>query len=195
MKYPEIVILPILMFLDYFLTVIGAIQSEKKYSEHFKIQHYELNPIWQQQIAQKKWFCLRHFSIVVFISAALVYLTELGSLPDSGIQGILGCLFVFYGMIVGRHLSNIMIFRYFVNNPDDISGHITMAHSMSLSISTYQYFVVVIPMVFVAAFSPTPFVLGGLVGVVLMFVVHAKWILRHKRQSQAPNKQDVNDSK
>ncbi len=195
MKHPEIIILPILMLLDYFLTVFGAIQSEKRYSEHFKVQHYELNPIWQQQIAQKKWFSPRHFFMVVMISVALVYLAELGSLPDPAIQGILGCLFVSYGMIVGRHLSNIMIFRYFVDNPDDISGQVTMAHSISLTISTYQYLVVLIPMIFVAAFSPTPFVLGGLVGVVLVLLMHVKWILRHKKETKASNSIDAADCK
>ena len=36
MKHPEIALLPILMFSDYFLTVLGTIQKDKKYSNHFK---------------------------------------------------------------------------------------------------------------------------------------------------------------
>jgi hypothetical protein len=195
MKNPEIIILPILMFMDYFLTVYGAIQKESKYDEHFKTQHYELNPILQNQIAEKRWFNPRHIFMVLAITVALAALTEFAGLPDSFIQGVLGCLFVFFGMIIGRHLSNIMIFRYIADNSNSISGQITMAHSMSLSISMYQYIVAVIPMIFVALFTPAPFVLGGLVGAVCIFVVHAKWIFQHKRQSQSSSRAEVGDDK
>jgi len=195
MKNPEILLLPIMMFSDYFLTVIGAIQKEKKYDEHFKTQHYELNPIWQEQISQKKWFNPRHIVLTVLVSAVLACLIEFGNMPASFVQGVLGCLFVIFGMIIGRHLSNIMVFRYLVKKPNDISGQVTMAHSFLLSISTYQYLVGVIPVVIIAFFTPTPYVIGGLVGAILILAVHAIWIQKHKSQMETSNKADASDGK
>jgi len=184
-----------MMFSDYFLTVIGAIQKEKKYDEHFKTQHYELNPIWQEQISQKKWFNPRHIVLTVLVSAVLACLIEFGNMPASFVQGVLGCLFVIFGMIIGRHLSNIMVFRYLVKKPNDISGQVTMAHSFLLSISTYQYLVGVIPVVIIAFFTPTPYVIGGLVGAILILAVHAIWIQKHKSQMETSNKADASDGK
>ena len=80
MNYPELLLLPILMFADYFLTVVGAVQKEKKYSNHFTVQNYELNPIWQQDIAQKKWLNLRHILFTVLITVLLIFLTEFFSI-------------------------------------------------------------------------------------------------------------------
>jgi len=193
MKHPEIIILPILMFLDYFLTVLGAIQKEKKYSEHFKAQHYELNPIWQKQIAQKRWFNPRHIFLTISISIVFACLIEFGDMSSFFIQGLFGCLFVSFGMLIGRHLSNIMIFRYLAKRPQDVSGEVTMTHSLLLFTSAYQYLVVLIPIIFIAAFTPSPFVFGGLVGTILMIIVHIGWILRYKKQIKASNKTAIPD--
>jgi len=183
MKYPEIALLPILMFGDYFLTVLGAIQKEKKYTDHFKTEHYELNPMWQKTITQKLWFNPRHILITVLVSGILTYLLECGDLPQAFAEGVLGCLFIPYGMIIGRHFSNLLIFDRLIHKPEEISSQITMAHSLTLSISMYQYLVVGIPMCMLAIFSPTPFVLGALIGIVMIFLNHLNWIRRQKNKT------------
>lgn len=184
MKHPEIGLLPILMFSDYFLTVLGAIQKDKKYSDHFKGQQYELNPVWQHQVMQRKWLNSRHILLTVLVSGTLALLLEFGRFPDYVAEGLFGCLFVCFGMIIGRHLANLMVFRYFNRRPDEISGQIIMAPSLLLSISTYQYLVAAIPLVFVAVFAPTPFALGGLIGAGLLFVAHFRWIRLHMKQTK-----------
>lgn len=88
-----------------------------------------------------------------------------------------------------------MVFRYLVKKPNDISGQVTMAHSFLLSISTYQYLVGVIPVVIIAFFTPTPYVIGGLVGAILILAVHAIWIQKHKSQMETSNKADASDGK
>jgi hypothetical protein len=90
---------------------------------------------------------------------------------------------VFFGMIVGRHLSNILIFRRFARRPEEVSGQVVMAHSLVLSISTFHYLVVAVPVAMIAVFCPTPFTIGGAVAAVSVFYVHYVWILRHKRAS------------
>ena len=190
MKHPEIILLPVLMLADYFLTVLGAVRKERKYAAHFKTQHYELNPLWQKTIARKKWFNPRHLLLTLLTSGVLAFLVESGNMPDAFAEGMFGCLFVLFGMIIGRHLSNLLLFRYLDRHPQDIAGQITMAHALMLTISTYQYLVVAIPMVLLAIFSPTPFVLGGLVGTLLLFVIHFKWIRQHKKQKEKTNRTD-----
>jgi len=111
MNYPEIFLLPVLMFADYFLTVAGNIQRDKKYSEHFKVEHYELNPIWQKSIAEKKWFNVRHILLTISVTAILAGLLEFGDLPDGLVQVISGAWVVLFSIVIGRHLSNILIFE------------------------------------------------------------------------------------
>ena len=184
MKHPEILLLPILMFSDYFLTVLGAIQKVKKYGDHFKTLHYELNPTWQKQISKKQWFNLHHILLTIIFTSILTLLIEFFNMPNFLVQEILGFLFVLFGMIIGRHLSNILAFQYLVMKPNEISGQITMAHTFQLYISTFQYLVCVVPMLIIAFFVPTPFIIGGLFGALSVIVIHVSWIYKHKRQEK-----------
>lgn len=183
MKHPQIVLLPLLMFADYFLTVWGAVLRDKGYGNYFKSEHYELNPVWQKAISRKRWVNPRHIVLTLLISGILAALLEFGDVPEPFPEFLFGCLFVSFGMIVGRHLSNILIFRRLALRPQEISGQVVMAHSLTLSISAFQYLVVAVPVAMVAIFSPTPFALGGAAAAVVMFVVHAVWIWRHRRAS------------
>jgi hypothetical protein len=187
MKHPQILLLPALMFADYFLTVWGAVLRDKGYGSYFKVEHYELNPVWQESIRQKRWVNPRHIFITLFTSGVLAAVFELGDLPDAAIEGVFGCLFVFFGMVTGRHFCNILTFRRFARRPEEISGQLVMAHSLVLTLSTFQYVVVAVPVAIIAAFNPTPFALGGVAGTILMFVVHGIWILRQKKPSKPPD--------
>jgi len=190
MKYPEALLLPIMMFADYFLTVLGAIWSEKGYSKHFKMQHYELNPIWQKQIADKKWFSPRHIALTVLLSATLILLLECGDLPSELTNGMLGCLLVVYAIVLGRHLSNLLIFSHFIRNPNEISGEVSLSHELVLSISLYQTSIVLIPVALIAAFSQSSFAIGGALGVVLFLGTNLGWLRKAKKQRKA-SRQDA----
>jgi hypothetical protein len=181
MKHPEILLLPALMLANYFLAVWGAIKREKNYSHHFKTQHCTLNPIWQKQIRQKKWFNPRHIFFTIIPIAILACCLESDLIPDDFISGIMGCLFIVYSTTIGRNLSHLMIYRYLAKNPYEITGEISMSHSFVLSLSTYQYLEMLLPIAIIAIFSPTPFVFGGLCGTILIFVLQFVWIFRNKK--------------
>jgi len=182
MKYPEIFLLPVLMLADYFLTVVGRIQSEKEYSKHFKMEHYELNPIWQKSIAGGKWFNIRHIFLVILGTLFSSILFEFGDLPYSYIQGFMGALFTVYSVIVARHLSNLLIFQHSIRNPDEMSGQVNMSYSMTLSISAYQCLAALFPMGIIVFFSPTPFVIGALIGLAVLFAAHFGWLRQYKKR-------------
>ena len=184
MRHPEIVLVPIFMFTDYFLTILGATLKERKYNNHFKTPYYELNPVWQKAISRKKWFNPRHILMcVALVWGVLAWVAEFGHTPEPYVEALLGFFFVAYGMVIGAHLSNILTFRHVARRPEEISGQVTMAHSLSLSLSTYRYLMVVLPLAMVAIFSPTPFVLGGFGGVGWILLVHCGWIRRHRKKA------------
>ena len=180
MKHPEALLLPILMLLDYYLTVCGAVLSEKKYRQHFRIEHYELNPVWQKTIAQKRWFNPRHLLLTIGLSGILIFLTETGFEPLT--QWLLGVLLVLYGMIIGRHLSNLLLFHYVCQKPETLTGAVTMSHTLVLSISLYQTIILLIPFILLTLFSPSLFVVGGLTGLLLFMGVQRVWLWRANRR-------------
>ena len=182
MKYPSLLLLPVFMFVDYFLTVAGAVLKERKYDEHFKTEHYELNPLWQKEIARKRWFNPRHILLTITISSLVILLMEFADLPVAYVQAFSGCLFTVFAAVIGRHLSNLLTFRAVMRKPNEVSGEVTVSHSMLLSIAMYQYLVVVVPIVIIAVFSPNPFVLGALGGAILMLSVHLGWARQHRKQ-------------
>ncbi len=192
MRYPEYVLIPVFMFADYFLTVAGTVLKDREYSDHFKSEHYELNPIWQKQIAQKKWLNPKHIALTIIASSALIFLAETGNLPERFAQGFLGCFLVFYGMIVGRHLSNLMLFRDVNRNPNDVSGQVSMSHDLLLRISIYRYVVAFVPLALIAVLSPSPFVYGAAMGPVLLVALHLGWIRKYqKHKRKTANDQNV----
>ena len=184
MKHPEVLLLPIMMFADYFLTVLGAIKREKGYNQHFKTQHYELNPIFQKHVAEKRWVNPRHAVVAIVASGAMIFLMECGSLPESLASGALGCVLVLYGAVLGRHGSNLLIFAHLSRKPEWVSGTVTMSHEFVLVISLYQILMGVLPIVIIAVFAPSYFACGGVVGILLWMNVHLQWMRKaRKRES------------
>ena len=188
MRHPEFLLLPVFMLADYFLTLAGAVLKDRGYGNHVKAEHYELNPIWQRQVAQRKWWNPRHLGLTVVLSSALILLAEFGEMPEPFIQGSLGCVLVFFGMIIGRHLSNLMLFEYVIRKPDEMSGEVAMTHALLLSVSLHQYLVAFVPLALIAIFSPSPFVIGASVGAILLVAVHLAWIRKHRRQTRERGK-------
>lgn len=192
MAHPEFLVLPVMMFADYFLTVWGAIEREKRYARHFKTEHYELNPVWQSEIARNKWFSRRFVVIAILLSSLIVATVELGTVAweflgmeevwDRYIRGAFGAVIVLYGLVLGRHLSNLLLFRHLHRRPEEVSGEVVMSHEFVLRISLYQCLAITIPLAMIAVFSQSEFAWGGAVGIVFFLVVQSSWIRKAKRQ-------------
>lgn len=195
MKHPEFLLVPILMFADYFLTLIGAVQSKKKYGQHVKTEHYELNPIWQADVAQRKWLNPRHVLLVVVFSSLLFFIAESGAVGEPLVEFVLGGVLIVLGTLVGIHLSNLMMFGHVIRKPEQISGRLTMSHELVLSAAMYRCLVVCVPFVVVATFMPSPFTVGGMFGIALLLVAHLVWIARYRRKAKRSAKPDAGDGK
>ena len=180
MKYPEILLLPVFMFLDYFLTLASVVQCEKGHARHFKIIHLELNPSWQKSVASKKWFNLKHILLTMIFSSAMILLVEYAVAPPPFLEAAVGFVLVYFATLVGRHVSNLLIFGYMIRNPDQISGEVAMSHGMMLWLSLYQYFVALIPLALIAVVTKSPFAVGGCAGGLMVLAAHLRWIEQYK---------------
>lgn len=167
-----------MMLADYFLTVWGAILSEKKYRLHFKIEHYELNPLWQKNIASKKWVNPKHLIAVAIVTLFCFVWSTGWTGPDMVAEGLLGYLTVLFVGIIGNHLTNIFIFLYVNRHPESIQGEIKMSHPLILCMSQFRAFSLLLVLTLIAIFSPTPFVLGGLCSQMTFLFVKLFWIAR-----------------
>jgi hypothetical protein len=183
MKYPEILLLPVFMFLDYFLTLASAVQCEKGHARHFKVIHLELNPLWQKSVASKKWFNPKHILLTVIFSSAMIFLVEFAVAPPPFLEAAVGFVLVYFAMVVGRHVSNLLIFGYMIRNPGQISGEVAMSHGMMLWLSLYQFLVAVIPLALIAVVTKNPFAVGGCAGGLMVLAHHRAWIRKYERES------------
>lgn len=185
MKHPEVLLVPVLMLLDYFLTIAGVVLGEKGYAKHIKMEHYELNPFWQKHVGQKKWFNPRHLLLTALLSSLLFMVMEFGSFEYEFDTFVLGLVLVFYGGVIGQHVSSLLIFRSVVRRPGEISGQIEIKHSLMLYWSMYRYLAILFPLMLIAVLSPTPFVLGGLTGALWLLVMIWTWIRKYRKKLRA----------
>ena len=185
MKYPVILLLPVLMLLDYFGTLVGAVMIKKGYSDHFGMEHYEMNPVWQDSVAGSKWFNPRHLATTLAMTVGAIAILELTDHPTWLAHGFIGALLAIYALLVGRHLSNIITFRYVSLHPEEVSGTVHMAHPMLLTLSASQLAPVAIPLALIAALTTSAYVVGATIGIAGLFLSHSQWIRKARRTKPA----------
>jgi hypothetical protein len=197
MKYPELLLLPMFMFLDYFLTVACSRLGERGFHNYFATEHYELNPVWQRAVASKRWFNWKHTLLTVVVSSALISLVELVDLPQNCVEGGIGFILVLFAAVLARHISNLLVFQYVARHPDQVSGRVVMSHLYVLWVSCFQCVTFLIPLVVVAIFSRNAFAVGGAFGAFVYLTCHVQWTERYKTarrrqeaQATVPNEQN-----
>ncbi len=178
MHHPVILAVPLLMLLDYALTILGARASLQVYRRHFRMPHYELNPLWQKSVAQRRWFNPRHLGLVCLVTALLLLPEWLPDFPFAALQLPLGMLLGAYVAVCGRHLTNLLLFWYLNRHPEEISGEVTMTQRLGLRISLFNVFGLVPLAGLVAALAPEPYPIGVLLGVLAIALAHIVWVRR-----------------
>jgi hypothetical protein len=183
MRFPEAILLPVLMLADYLLTVAGATARERGYADHFKLEQYELNPTWQQDVARKRWFNPRHLLAMTLVSGIVTLVLEGGLLPREMAAVLLGALLTVYGAIVGRHVNNLLLFHHVAHRKHDVTGAVTMTHAFALSSSLYQIVMVFVPVAILAAVTLNPWVIGAMMGFGSLAIAHLAWMKHPRRRS------------
>ena len=180
MEHPEILLVMILMFSDYYLTLFGAKLRDREYSKYFKVKYYELNPIWQRDIKNKKLFNIRLLLMLLFSFCFFIYIFEFDEMSDLFKEILIGALLTHYGMLTGRHISNIFTYNYTEKHPEELSGEITISHSYNLHTSIFQYSVAIVPIAIIAIVNQTPILVGCVLGALINIVIHFLWIKKYK---------------
>jgi hypothetical protein len=187
MKHPEIIVIPVLMLMDYFLTLVSARMAEKKYRLHFKFPEYELNPLFQKSVRDRRWLNLRYLALFALAVALLISLEPRGGEREDLFQFLAGAMLVVFGSAVGRHLGNLMLLRYLATHPDDVSGQVVLSQTFQLVTSESSLWALLVPLVFIAFFTRQWYAIGGLVGIIFFMGVHEIWKLRAKRSRLKDN--------
>lgn len=187
MKFrPEIILLPILMIADYYLTILGAVLREKKYGDYFPIETYELNPTYQDDINSKKLFNPR-FLGQLLLNFGILFLVSVLFRNDLAFVYwiILGFYITLFAYINGLHFSNIFSFMYIKNNPDEMEGEIKISHRYNLRSSLFANVILLLPVVFILIFSYSHFILGSLIAVLYNAFLCILWIGKDKNSSSS----------
>ena len=185
MNHPESLLVPASMLVDYWLTVAGARLADGGYSAHFKKQHYELNPLWQKAIARQKYFNGRHLALTVIAGCACFLLGEMLAPRDPIAAWFFGCVLGTFGLVIGRHLSNLALFAYVRRHPEQIIGVVTMRHELILWLSVFQLAPVVLTLLLISIVAPTPQTNGAITGICILAAIHLLWLRRHRRVNKS----------
>ncbi len=184
MRYLAVLIVPLLMLADYYLTLYGAsLKQRSGYDRFFVSEHYELNPTFQADVARLRWFNPRHLYSVGLLLFALEFLAILANLDvliDALFQLVLGDLCILYLSIIGKHLQNILTFRYIQSYAAEVSGQISISYLMSLRLSQYQYLPVFLAVLCIAWVTQSMFAIGGVFGTLHVIFSHWLWQRRYQ---------------
>lgn len=168
------------MLADYVLSVLGATVREKTQPA---VGSGSRPP---GPINFHRPFSLRYAAWIVAWTCVLIWLMEVGNLPDGFKQLLLGTFLITLGVLVANHLSNLLLFWYLTTHPDEISGKLTISRQLIVSIALYHIVLVMIPTVLIAMHSHNNFARGGVLGTVLLFCYYLNWMRQNKRADPAP---------
>ena len=171
---------------DYILTVVGAKISERNYRQHFKISSYELNPIFQKHIAQKRWFSAKHTAGVLIITAICWYFFSNWEEMREESEFTFGLLTGSFITIIGAHLSNLITFAYLNKNPTEVSGEVKIDHCYTLNTAGSRYVIGLLPTTLIGIVAGSPFVYGVISALALLICMHVIWYVKARKIKSNP---------
>ena len=180
----EILLLPILMIADYYLTILGAVLREKKYGDYFPVETYELNPGYREEIDDKKLFSARFIGQLA-LNFGILFLASffLRDHLEFLYWIVLGFYLTLFAYINGLHLSNIANFLFIKSNSDEMKGEIRISHRYNLHSALFANFILLAPLVFILIFSYSHFVAGALIAVIYNVFLCLMWIVKNRNSS------------
>lgn len=185
-SHPEVLLIPLLMLFDYFLTVLGARLAEHGYRRHFKFPDYELNPAFQKSIAAKKWFSPKHIIAVVLVAAYCAFWYHWWQGDDPVFEGCFGAFLTVFITVIGGHLANIWTFYFMLRYPDQVSGEVILTQRYVLHLTRSRMLMLLLPLAASAVVVRAPFLLGAVAGALALILIQTLWIWRNSRRKPRP---------
>lgn len=171
MHHPIILALPVVMLLDYLLTILGVTAAMGVQRQHFTTPHYELNPRLQKSVQQRRWIDPRFVIWACIVTAFLISLDRIWALDPM----IMGMFLGIYGAVFGRHLNSLLYWHYLNRHPADIAGHVYETHTLALMRSMFDFLALLPLLGLIAVLVPQPEVFGAIVGILVVTFWHLKW--------------------
>ncbi len=190
MHYLVILGVPVLMLADYYLTLWGAVLRERSgYTRFFVLAHYELNPAFQADVANLRWFNPRHLLLSLLFTALLLVITWFTQLDPNlnfGFDLLIGFVSMIYFVLIGMHLANLLTFRYVQKNPQQLTGQVQLGFEFTIAQAQNQMLFVLVPLIVVALVTQSFFVIGGIFGVLSTLVSFTRWKRKARLTAQRP---------
>lgn len=183
----KVLLVPLLMLLDYHLTIRSVILLKQTHGQHYVIEHHELNPLWQGDVADRRWLNPLHllFVMVSLLAFGLLgFFAVLLPIYMYVFDFIFGMAVVAYSVMVGRHISNILIARYSNRNPSALSGEVKMSQVYVYCASRAQSIGLLPLLMLYAILAPSAFSIGGVFGGLRLALAHGSW-LRHYNKKKS----------
>lgn len=179
-KYLPVGFLVILMFLDYYLTLVGQSLFRKKYAKHFRIQSYELNPMLAVSIGQGKRFNFKH--ILRIVSSSIILVLVISTTEVEVAKFFTGIYFGIFLFINSRHISSILTFRYAINHPESLSGEMHVDMPFAIRHLRNEKIGAAIMMLVFAFITLKTLLFGAATGIFFQALVCETWVDKWKKQ-------------
>jgi hypothetical protein len=196
MNHPVILVVPVLMLLDFLLTILCAKLSSGVYRKHVRCPHLEVNPLWQKSVDRLEWFNPRYLTLVCVVTTALVVADLMPNFPSSLLELFVGMCLGGPGAACGRHLTNLLTFTFLNRHPTEISGELILTHKLVLEMSLFGFLGLVPMLGLVVVLVPEFYTAGVLLGILVLCLEHLDWVRQAKCQeisSVDPGRAHAND--
>ena len=178
-----ILIIPVLMLSDYYLTLYSNRLRLDAYSHHVVLEVYELNPIFASDISRNKIININHLIGVLLVCFFLFWAHY--SMDGSYLFKLVYGNFIFgFTLTNARHLLNIFIFKFVRNNPDELKGQISQSAKFIYIAEAGQDFTLTIAIAPLAILSGSFYLYGALIGGVVMTIGHIVWYRKYKKSKE-----------
>jgi len=188
LNYPlfTAVILILLMWTDWLLTLAQAIEVKKYYYKHYQsypINTIEGNPILQKDIGNGRLFNLKHFIISIIL--ALLVFFSFKILPKESQEFFVGTVLGMYLLVNTQHLSNLLGYRA---SRKGVQGKLYIHLKTGYLVQAGRYFSTTILLLVLSIISGSAFIYGMTVASFLSVLRQFSWM---KRTPKIKSKEEV----
>lgn len=176
MNHPERLALLPLFLASFGLSVLGQTMADKVYRKHFSTS-FEANAYLRTAVNQRNWLNPRlilGLVLLLIITLLADQMPQVGE-PDLIMDLLFTAMFTYFAVIIGRHLSSLLIFNHVNRNPSELSGVIQMTTRLQMHFALFQHVAVIPVVVLLTIYSPNRYTVGALLGVSLLMGANLFW--------------------
>lgn len=138
--------------------------------------------MWQSSVANMRWLNPRHLIGVALVTGFVLVPVECLDWPPDVVAFLLGVLVMGSAVLVSGHIANILIFRYALRHPTELSGQVRIGYEMSLKTVQYRVLAVLLPLLLVTVLAPSPFLIGSTISVLMLMLAPSRWLRKYRKR-------------